>query len=170
MTTQVEAHPQLHSMIEDASRGVEQLFDVDGEIGGMWLFVTSNGREVVMPAPNINDKDFAMALVRMMFEAENVVRCLHITEAWTVEAHGEAEIKAMEAWLARGASAQDHPRRREVVTFIAEDNTGQLTAQREIVRPANGKPRLGPLRLAEFTESYGRAVGMLPRRRGEALQ
>lgn len=164
MTTQADAHPKLRSMIESASQFVENVFAQDGAIASIWHYVRGDGQEVVMAAPPTEDKDEAVMLMRSVFQLENAVRCLFICEAWTVEVGGEAEVKAMQAWIARGGSAVDHPQRCEVILFAAEDDTGQLTAQRKIVRTGD-KPQLGELRIDEFALSEGRYIGMLPQPR-----
>jgi hypothetical protein len=50
--------------------------------------------------------------------------------------------------------------------FQAEDNeAGLITGHREIVRPKNGKPYLGPLQMMPSgMQSEGRLVGLLPRK------
>jgi hypothetical protein len=156
----------LRSMIERASRHVEGIFQVTGHILPMWHAIKSNGQHIITPAPATDDKDMAAAIMRALFELEDVVCCLFIDEAWTIEADNAADARKITEWIAQGHGARDHPDRREVVAFAAEDESGMLTARRPIIRPAHGKPKLGPLQIDDMRgmESSGRMVGMLPRR------
>ena len=169
MTSQADAHPRLRAMIEAASRNIEVIFGITGEVAPMWHFTKANGNEFAMLAPDTDDKDIATAIVRAVFEVEDVVRYVFMTEAWVVETHDPVEIEEIKVWIAQGRSARDHPKRREIVMFVAEDATGQLTGQREIERKGK-RPRLGSLQIDEFTQSEGRIIGMLPRRREARLQ
>jgi hypothetical protein len=156
----------LRLMIERASRHVEGIFQATGHILPMWHAIKSNGKHIIMPAPETDDKDTAAAIMRALFELEDVVCCLFIDEAWIIEAHNAGDARKLNEWIAQGHGARDHPNRYEVVVFAAEDANSMLTARRPIIRPAHGKPKLGPLQIDDMrgVQSSGRMVGMLPRR------
>jgi hypothetical protein len=155
-------HPRLTRMIERASRNIEQIFAVVGSVAAMWHYVKSDGDEVVMLAPLNLSKDDTVAIVRQVLADEDAVAVLFMDEAWSFVTSDPQEAAA---WLASGRNASTHPRRREVVHFQAEDNTGALIAVREIVRTPGQPPTLGPLVVEECDQAAGRLVGMLPRRK-----
>jgi hypothetical protein len=157
----------LREMLDFASDLAETRFNVVGRLWAMWHAVRENGEHLVIPGPIGATKDQTAAAARLYFKQQRVVRYVFIDEAWTIEIAGgksmaEAEAQA-NAWLTEHGSLANHPQRREIVTFLCEDATGMLTAEREIIRKVNSRARLGPLRLMDSRESSGRFVGMLPR-------
>jgi hypothetical protein len=158
---------KLREMIEHASAWAEKRFAKTGEIAPIWHAIKADGQDLVLPAPPGLSKDLATVLARAVFEVENVERCVLINEAWTARGIGEEATQRVQAWLdTHNGSIHDYPDRVEVVMFVGEDaSEGMITAHREIKRPKNGKPRLGPLQFLEgFSSVQGRIVGMLPRR------
>ena len=155
-------HPRLTRMIEKASRNIEQIFSFTGSVAAMWHYVRADGDEVVMLAPLDLDKDEAVLIVRKLLADENAVAVLFMDEAWSFVTSDPQEAAE---WLASGRNASTHPRRREVVHFQAEDETGALIAMRDIVRTPGQPPTLGPLVVEESDMAVGRFVGMLPRRK-----
>jgi hypothetical protein len=73
-----------------------------------------------------------------------------------------ADIQAHMSW--DGASAETHPRRMEVVTFIAEDRTQALAGMRDIIRSEGGKPHLSELEIDKDNQPVGRFTGLLQER------
>jgi hypothetical protein len=153
----------MRAFVETISKTIEKLFDRQGLILPMYHVIERDGTVSVLPAP-ARDKDASVALVRAFFEICRPQRYLFVDEAWTVMAT-DADIAQLEAYVQRVGSLKDHPQRIEVVMFQVEDrDEGQLTASRRIVRPAKGKPRLGPLEFDDGpSSSEGRMVGLLPR-------
>jgi hypothetical protein len=162
-----ELHPRLYAMIETASRNVEQMFAMARSVASVWHYVTADGNEVVMLSPPFLDKDLTIALMRTMLEVEEAVAVLYFDEAWTFVT---SDLQEVADYLAHGLGAADHPRRVEIVHFTAEDDTGNLTAMRKIVRHRHRPPELGPLEFSDADMSVGRMVGLLPRPPGSALQ
>lgn len=155
----------LSKMIASASDFCAEMFARTGEIAAMWHAVRRNGDNMITPHPTSVDKDTAAAMMRALFEQQDVVRCLFISEAWIGESDDQAGIKKLQAWVEEYGSIEDYPGRVEVVAFMAEDiEAGQITAHRRIER-AGGLSRLGPLEVDDLisVESSGRMVGMLPR-------
>jgi hypothetical protein len=151
---------ELREMIVIASSAVEKLFQHRGVIRPMYHCMTADRGIFVTPAPH-EDKDTAVALMRALFTVKNVVRYVFIDEAWIVSQKGDAaEFARLEAWAAKHGVV-NHPDRREVVIFLAEDLAGRLSAHRLILRPEHGKPKLSPLKFTEATAAKGRMVGLL---------
>jgi hypothetical protein len=161
----------LRQFIEAASFGAEKIFRKQGVITPMWHCVKADGSEFVMNAPD-GSKDVSAAIARAYFELNGVVRCMFIDEAWIVEADGDLASDELLAIYRSQGSIADHPKRQEVVAFIAEDQSGgTLQARRPIIRPRHGKPRLGPLHFDDdITQSEGRLVGMLRAPPGTKVQ
>jgi hypothetical protein len=158
-----DLHAELRVMIECASEWAAERFDQHGVISGMWHAVCADGQQFAIDHPH-GGKDFAADMVRVLFRAADVIRCIYIDEAW-VAFISEKKIDAVERHLAAGGTLETQPGRQEVVMFTGEDQYGSLTAHRPIERPANGKPYLGPLTIdVNWSVSRGRLVGVLPRR------
>jgi hypothetical protein len=152
----------LREMIEIASDAAEKLFQTRGVIMPMYHCVTADHVHFVAPAPH-KDKDIGVAMMRLMFKVKHVVRYVFIDEAWIVDqSHTDAaEGAKLEAYAARHGLA-NHPDRREIVMFLAEDLAGRLSAHRFILRPEHGKPTLAPLKfISGAAEAHGRMVGLL---------
>jgi hypothetical protein len=150
----------LRSLIEQVSADAEAIFNDLGCLTPFSHCIDGDGvLHLVMPAQS-EDKDFAAAVMRVFMEEHKIVRYCFVDEAWTA-----LLLLPTEAEARKVVRVADHPLRKEVVFFSAEDESGMLTAQREILR-ASGKPSLGPLVINDTTgwSSEGRLVGMLPRR------
>jgi len=157
----------LKDLIEYASANAEAIFRRQGEFLPMWHAVTADGEAFVMMCPEfLDDKDAGIAIVKRAFEEEDAEAYVFISEAWVLEARrdfsDEAIRKAMRAGLG------NHPDRREVLAFMAENRDGEMqSARRYILRPENSKPTLAPLMLDEMskvTETSGRLTGLLKAR------
>jgi hypothetical protein len=162
-----DRHPRLVRMIETASRNIDEMFHLANMVASVWHYVRADGSEVVLLSPPGLDKDHTVALMRTMLAAEEAVAVLYFDEAWSFVTDDLEEAKRH---LAAGLTAADHPRRVEIVHFMAEDETGNLTAMRKIVRHRHRPPELGPLEFSDADMSVGRMVGLLPRPPGSALQ
>jgi len=155
----------LKELIEFASSNAETIFRKQDEFLPMWHAVSGDGDALVIVAPDFtDDKDTGIAMVKKAFELNNVECYVFVSEAWVLETkdpRADATIKkAMREGLA------NHPDRREVISFIAENNDGEMrTAHRYILRPEIGKPKLSPLVLNEaFDQASGRMTGLLKQR------
>lgn len=147
----------LRTLIEMSSRLIEKIFYDRGEIQPMYHCFYADGRVGITPAP-VADKATAMIIMREFFELEEIVKYLFISEAWTL-----LENKDVDLDYIRKYGIADHPNRREVILFVAEDQTAMLMASRAIKRSTTGKATLGPLDFKEHTKAEGRMVGLLPR-------
>lgn len=148
---------QLLDLVETVSRACERQFAARGFLSPMWHAVTADGEHIINGAPH-EDKDLSVAMICALFELADVVRYVYIDEAWTVRTTSNAEADEVQR-----TGAKNHPRRREVVLITGEDcECRQVVARRDIVRPARGKPYLGPLKILRPEQSEGRMVGLLP--------
>jgi hypothetical protein len=160
--------PDLDKLINDASEFVEQAFKHQGVVHPMWIAVDRSGNQVVIPTPvpfvDHAAKDQATLVVKAMFELTGVTRYVFICESWILLADdGPVDVDAVQ----RDGIA-DHPARREVIVLMAESELGGLVyGRRDIIRPAKGKARLGPLIIEQRAglTVEGRMSSMLPRRK-----
>jgi hypothetical protein len=134
-----------------------------GEVRPMWHITMEDGRAAIFEHPLIDDKNLAMIMVKEMFEKEGVVEAVFVSEAWAAtlpaKTTSEAEI---EHWSRVGIV--NHPDRREVIVYQAEDSQTSCSAHREITRDEEGGGHLGPLIVDDYKISEGRMIGFLPRR------
>jgi hypothetical protein len=150
----------LKSLIEFASKQAEKLFRKQGAIYPMYHAIKASGEHVILTPPP-GDKDMSVAMVKAWLALENISTVCFIDEAWILDSRkGGPEIDVEKA---RRYGIRNHPDRREVVMFAAENREGQmLTARRFILRPEIGKSSLAPLVIDEaFDHSEGRMVGLL---------
>jgi hypothetical protein len=91
----------------------------------------------------------------------NIDRYVFMDEAWIVDDR-RGQI-GLDVEKIKREGVKNHPDRREVVMFSAENRRGErLTAKRYILRPEIGKPTLAPLEIdPQFDHSEGRMVGLL---------
>lgn len=151
----------LREFITETDKKACEVFAITGEIEPVWHAITEYGEHKIMPGPSV-DKDTAALLMRAYFAIYKVVRYVFINEAWTMWLPTDRLDEIPE--IAEHGLA-DHPERIEVLMYQAEDETGLLTAHRNIIRPGHGKrPTLGPLEFVNAAQSEGRFVGMLPQR------
>lgn len=149
-----------HDMITQASPGVEAIFLKNGRMLPMYDALTRDGDRLIFHPPH-RDKETAIAMVRALFEAKDVVAYLFVDEAWALTTKDLSVLKR--------SSISDHPDRIEIVAFTAEaENSGMLCARRRIIRPVHGRAHLGPLEIDETFSAnlHGRMTGLLPRRSG----
>jgi hypothetical protein len=150
-------------MIKVASDFAEQVMAKQNRIDPFWHLITARDEHMVVPTLS-DDKDEAVLLMRLLLKAVEAKMCMFVAEAWQIE------VTTAEAIPATEQQRLQHPSRKEVVLFQAEDIDGEITGHRDIIRDANGKPTLGPLEIERMDVSTGRIVGMLPIQRGEQLQ
>jgi hypothetical protein len=153
----------LKDLIAFASAQAETIFRRNGELLPMYHAITADGQNVVIPQPGV-DKDFAVGLVKAAFELQNVETYVFFSEAWRLDTTRERD-PDMSGIVRNGL--EDHPDRREIVAFSAENRDGEmLTACRYILRPEHGKAKLSPLEFDDMSNvtSSGRMVGLLKRR------
>jgi hypothetical protein len=155
---------KVEQIISRAQTCVEKLFKNDGNIEMVFLAVKSDGTEFVIPPPPAPNKDVGTQMVRSLFAEEDVVAYVCIAETWFLETN-DPKVRSE---LMRLGTIRDHPLAREVVAFHGEDDTGHYAAMRDIIRPAKGKAKLGPLhykmRPSDPGHGEGRMFGLLPRR------
>jgi hypothetical protein len=135
----------LHTLIETTSATAGRVFLEEGALAPFWHAWKPSGESIVTAAPS-DDYDTALALIRALFEIEQVVRYVSAAEAWMTIDSGQG------------------PSESEVLSFAAEDQEqGLLRAHRLISRDRAGKPSLGALEFAEGAwTTEGRWVGLLP--------
>lgn len=166
--------PGLQQLVDIAVMVAERCFEQDGYVAPVYLMVEADGSIAVVAPPAGDDRDLAVAAVREFMRAHAVARYVFVSEAWTVEAAGEAGIAGV---LPLAGRLAEHPDRVEVLLLVCEDAcAGQRVYRRRIVREPGRRPRLGPLERQDgqdgeaAVESQGRMVGLLPRPAGAVLQ
>lgn len=154
----------LKSLVEFASAQAEKLFRKQGVIYPLYHAITANGETVILTPPG-RDKDLSVAIVKAWFVLNDIDRYVFIDEAWILDVRKSGQ-PIDEAKVHR-EGISNHPDRREIVMFAAENRRGELqTARRFILRPEHGKPTLSALVIDDMTglqHSEGRMVGLLNR-------
>jgi hypothetical protein len=155
-----ESAAELRRLIELVSACAEAAFRKHHELAPLWHCIDRDGAMHVVAAPD-ESKNTAAILMRAFMQVHDIIRYCYAAEAWTVT--GERDL---DRYLARGGKVEHHPNRQEIITFSAEDESGQMTAHRLILRRIGKDPRLGPLVVNDMQgwSSEGLLVGMLPRR------
>lgn len=151
----------LKSMIEFASTQAEKLFrKKSGVIYPLYHCIDAKGMTTILPALD-SDKDLSVALTKAWMCLNNIDRYVFMDEAWIVDDR-RGQI-GLDVEKIKREGVKNHPDRREVVMFSAENRRGErLTAKRYILRPEIGKPTLAPLEIdPQFDHSEGRMVGLL---------
>jgi hypothetical protein len=149
--------PTLADLIELASDFVEKTFNKYGRFEPMYHAVTADCLCMIVPFPPINDRNEGLKLVRSLFLEKDVVAYVFTDEAWLVKSNEEPV-----------GSLDQHPDRCEVIMLSAEsEHEATIFGYRNIIRPKNGRPYLGPLELdtpRDVKAEYGDIIGMLARR------
>jgi hypothetical protein len=153
----------MKSMIEFASAQAEKLFRKDGVIYPIYHCIKKDGETLIVP-PLHDSKDVAVAMMKALFVIEKIDRYVFIDEAWMLDAAASG-VEGIDLERVRREGVKDHPDRREIVMFSAENRRGEmLTGRRFILRPEHGKPTLSPLHIdPPYDHSEGRMVGLLPK-------
>jgi hypothetical protein len=142
-------------MIDDAAEIAQREFAERGEVNPMWIADTATGERLMIPGllPN----ELMVVALRAIFRDSNVVRYVTIQEAWMAKLSSE-EMATFDG------PVREHPDRREVIFFHAEDKQGCVFARYFILRPEHGKPTLSPLQYQGVPDgSDGRLTGLLAR-------
>src|SRR6201987_5001091 len=152
---------QLDQLIERASAFADGAMKQTGEVAPIWHMVTAKGETIIELTPP-GDRDCALMILRTLMELMDVVHYVHISDGWMRGRDKPISDEEMERIKRHGV--RNDPKRIEVVLIAAEDyEAGYVMTTREIIRPENGKPYLGPL--VEFPQGHCRMVGLLPVRR-----
>jgi hypothetical protein len=157
----INALVDLKSLIEFASVQAEKIFRRTGAIYPMYHAISASGETKIL-TPKMVDKDVGVAMVKVWLALENIDRYVFIDEAWILDTAKSGGPPPDMARIRR-EGLRNHPDRREVVMFAAENRRGEmLTAARFILRPEHGKASLSPLKLNDMDrlESSGRMVGL----------
>jgi hypothetical protein len=171
----MKTRPPLDALIRRVSRLAEKRFNEHGDIDPMWLTENARGEQQMIITPVIADsplaaadvKDRIAAEMRKHFAENDVVRYAVAMEAWTLTDAERKQVPTTEQaaleYAAMGYTLKNHPDRREIVCIEADDGTEVLTAERDIIRPAHGKPCLGKLGPIErYDQLTSRWTGLLP--------
>jgi hypothetical protein len=139
-------------LIELASNLTGKLFDMSGEMRQVYMVETDDSLDLIPPPQHLS-KNAAVELVKALMKHIGATAYVFVDEAWIVEG-GKADLDI---------PPSEHPRRKEVVVFIAETDSETLLGHRDIIRPViGGKPTLGPLTIeSKLNHQSGRMVGML---------
>ena len=154
----------MEGLIKRLSTVAEKSFNEFGALPPVFCCVTGDGQPFMLPAIG-DDKEQSFAIARAVIQRTGVVLYVFISEAW-VGTFGpdisKAELREIDR---RGL--KDHPDRREVVVYNAEDREGNaVSAQQLILRPEVSKPVLSPLQFVEVApgKSRGRGANMFGER------
>jgi hypothetical protein len=139
-----------HELIEMASQLTGKLFDMNGEMRAVYMIENDDSLNLMSPPPL--PKDAAIEVLKDLMKHMGATGYVFVNEAWVVEGDkADASIPP-----------EKHPRRKEQIIFIAETDSETLFAHRDIIRPTNGKPTLGPLQIETGLDSLsGRMTGLL---------
>ena len=152
----------LRDLIEFASSQIDKRFKNTGRILPMWHAETATETLIIVGPLSKDSKDATVAALAEIFREEKVLRYLFIDEAWMVTKPQEsggftpAEVERM-----RKHGVSERPDRQEVIMINAEDKDIAMVGMRDIIRPAKGKARLGPLQVDTSHEMQSRWFGLL---------
>jgi hypothetical protein len=134
------------------------------------MFHAENTEDVFLINTLLENKDAVAEMLTKFFAEKNVQRFVFIDEAWFLDIeHKNVSQAEIDKIMQQGISK--HPDRREVLQFHAQDAKMMHLWTREIIRPAKGKAKLGPLKKnEEWNNSQGRWHGLLSHLRTGALQ
>jgi hypothetical protein len=143
----------LHKTIEQFSGLVDELFNKIGYVQPTY-FVYHNGDWQHVPTPWEYPKEVVAMAMRKLLQTTRAEAYVFMDEAWVVEAK-EVNLDV---------APSEHPDRREIVVITAEDETSQLLARRNILRPTDGKPSLAPLEIYGDGKLEGDMTNLMSRR------
>lgn len=160
----------LDRMLEYADQFIAKRFKDVGRIYPM--FHAENETEAFVIRTMLENKDAVAEILTKFFAEKNVQRFVFIDEAWFLDIDqkgGKFSQAELDKIMREGL--KDHPDRREVIQFHAQDANVMHIWTREIIRPAKGKAKLAPLKKnEEWNQSEGRWHGLLRHLRTGALQ
>jgi hypothetical protein len=150
----------LRQFVEQVAQNVSRIFEKQGQVLPMYHIIDAEGRDFVMLAPPLPDKDMAVAVARALLAEMGATRVAYIDEGWALDSKlSTADIQEV---YRSGVSISEHPDRIEVILINAEDAIeGAAFAMRKIIRQGDSAV-LGELEISEGGKSEGRMVGLLP--------
>jgi hypothetical protein len=163
----------LEAMLRRAARGAEKMFNKFGEVEMHWLVDTLEEGQIAIMTPlagpggsvNVVKHEIA-ATMRELFRKKNATRYVLVCESWGYKAATkDTSFEEMQADIeAAGGTLENMPGRFELILLQASDGHQFIQAQREIIRPAGGRPPyLGALDImAGAVQFEGRFANMLP--------
>jgi len=155
----------LEALLRRVVRTAEDMFDKLGEIDMLWIYENASGEQQMVVTPIMAPdgqvaaayKTYLAAGMRQLFHQHDVVRYAVAAECWTLGCDLDPDYCG---------PLGEHPQRREAIIFEADDGRVFLSAWREIIRPAGGKPYLGKLSaIWRPPRVEGRFHDLLPRAR-----
>jgi len=149
----------LEEFVKEVDSVVMVIFHQTGEILPMWHTVHANGEIKILPNPSVISKSLVSKIMRKWFAINEVVRYVYVNEEWSVMAKTE-DVSSVKDHC-ETQSLEFHPDRVEILMYSAEDDSGQVTASRQIIREDGKLPALGELEITRASVSEGRFVGML---------
>jgi hypothetical protein len=160
----------LDRMLDYADQFIAKRFKHVGRIYPMFHAETTD--DVLLIDTILENKDAVAAMLTKFFAEKNVQRFVFIDEAWFLDIDQTGKkVSQDELDKIMREGIKDNPDRREVVQFHAQDAKMMHIWTREIIRPAKGKAKLGPLKKnEEWNNSQGRWHGLLSHLRTGALQ
>ena len=145
------------ALLEFASNEAERFLTRMRKVPQLWFAIREDGEQFVIPAPHgARNMDEIVAMVTAAFELQRVVRYAHVAEADITDLTGRSE-EEIEAFRRNKLQLPST----EAVMISVEDASQFITATRKIIRPAHGKPRLGPLIVDEPVSVEGRLASLL---------
>jgi len=153
----------LKSLIEFASAQAVKLFRRQGIIYPLYHCIRADGETTILNAFD-QDKDLSVAMTKAWMHINDIDTYVFMDEAWILDATQSGSPR-IDIKKVQREGIRNHPDRREVVMFSAENRRGEkLTAKHFILRPEVGKPTLSPLQIdPPYDHSEGRMVGLLNR-------
>jgi hypothetical protein len=159
---------KLKEFLDRVNGDIEKVFDLQGEIKApLWFAFTADERSILIPTPleGPEHKDVVAAAVREIFQDQDVVRYVHVAEAWALMQATQEQLDET-----KDKSVKDIEGRTEVVLLSAEDKeTGESYLYlREIDRsgprpvlkasPDDGKGWLSEGRFVSMFKEHGKQV------------
>jgi hypothetical protein len=113
------------------------------------------------PQEEVNQKkDITANAVQMVAAEMNADFILFVSESWVVEDTANCGLSSEEMRKKYPGSLENHPERKEIVTFMLETRGKQYAGMAPILPERN----LGEIEWKEFDRMEGRFTGLLPRR------
>jgi hypothetical protein len=155
----------LKDLIITASKSADRIFRKDSCIHPLYHMLKPNGESAIWSAADLDDKETMVMAARAIMRELSIERYVFINEAWVLEAMNRTpeEVAEIDRFTSE-FGVSEHPDRREVVMFFAENKAGEhLMAHRYILRPEHGKPSLSALKWFEPGELpiRGHMTGLL---------
>jgi len=154
----------LKEFVTFASEQAEKIFRKTGEVLPLYHAIDAEGEHLILSAPP-GDPDISVAMTKAWLALNNIDRVCFMNEGWILYRVDGPEITPGEMDRIRREGLRNHPDRREVVLFNAENKAGEMqSAHRFIMRPEHGKASLSPLVINDMSRlgpGEGRMIGLL---------